>query len=385
MPGIKEDLSILGFGCMRFPLIDNDISKIDEKKAEEMLRYAIEKGVNYIDTAYPYHGKGTPEGGESEPFVGRVLSDGLRDRVMLATKLPSWFIERREDMDIYLNNQLKRLQSDSIDFYLVHALNIKYWNSLSVIGIIDFLDKAREDGRIRYAGFSFHDDSIDLFKEIVDSYNWDFCQIQYNYLDENYQAGKEGLEYAADKGLGIVIMEPLKGGSLAVNMPDDANKVFTSANPDRKPVDWALSWLWNHKDVHVVLSGMNTLEQVVENIQIAERAKEGSLDKNEIDAVNRVKEIMNSKVKVDCTTCGYCMPCPEGVDIPRNFSYYNDYHRFDDNNIRSNSKIIYNSVLTEDQKALSCVECGTCEPLCPQNIPIIEKLKDVARTMNSNT
>lgn len=384
MPRIKEDLSILGFGCMRFPILDGDVTKIDEEKSEEMLKYAIDNGVNYIDTAYPYHGA-TVLGGASEPFVGRVLASGYRDKVMLATKLPCWFIEKREDMDFFLNKQLKRLQTDRIDFYLVHALNSKYWSSMVPMGVKDFLDRANVDGRIRYAGFSFHDDSVDLFKEIVDAYDWDFCQIQYNYLDEYYQAGKEGLEYAVEKGLGIVIMEPLKGGSLAVNMPDDAKKVFKSSNPDRKPVDWALSWLWNQKDVHVVLSGMNALEQVVENIQIAARAEEGCLDNNEIDAVNRVKEIMNSIVKVDCTTCGYCMPCPHGVDIPRNFSYYNDYHRFDDSNIRANSKIIFNSVLSDSEKANACVECGTCEPLCPQNIPIIEKLKDVAHTMYSNT
>ncbi len=246
MPRIKEELSILGFGCMRFPILDGDVTKIDEEKSEQMLKYAIDNGVNYIDTAYPYHGA-TVLGGASEPFVGRVLASGYRDKVMLATKLPCWFIEKREDMDIFLNKQLKRLQTDHIDFYLVHALNSKYWSSMVPMGIADFLDSARGDGRIRYAGFSFHDDSVDLFKEIVDAYNWDFCQIQYNYLDENYQAGKEGLEYAVEKGLGIVIMEPLKGGSLAVNMPDDAKKVFKSANPDRKPVDWALSWLWNQQ------------------------------------------------------------------------------------------------------------------------------------------
>ena len=276
MPRIKENLSILGFGCMRFPILDGDVTKIDEEKSEEMLKYAIDNGVNYIDTAYPYHGA-TVLGGASEPFVGRVLASGYRDKVMLATKLPCWFIEKREDMDFFLNKQLKRLQTDHIDFYLVHALNSQYWSSMVPMGIKDFLDSARVDGRIRYAGFSFHDDSLDLFKEIVDAYNWDFCQIQYNYLDENYQAGKEGLEYAVEKGLGIVIMEPLKGGSLAVNMPDDAKKVFKSANPDRKPVDWALSWLWNQKDVHVVLSGMNALEQVVENIKLLKEQKKDVL------------------------------------------------------------------------------------------------------------
>lgn len=381
MPRIHEDLSILGFGCMRFPVLENDISRIDEEKASEMLIHAIENGLNYIDTAYPYHGKGTPDGGASEPFVGRVLAKGYRDEVMLATKLPSWFIGARPDMDKYLAKQLLRLQTDHIDFYLVHALNKKYWSALKALDLTGFLDSAKKDGRIRYAGFSFHDDSIELFKEIVDAYDWDFCQIQYNYLDENYQAGREGLDYAVQKGLGIVIMEPLKGGSLAVTLPPDAIEEFEKVKPDRKPVDWALSWLWNHDNIHVVLSGMNNLEQLRENLNIADRSGEGCLGKEEIQAVNRVKEIMNSKVQVQCTTCGYCMPCPNGVDIPRNFLYYNNYHRFDDNKTRLNSRIMYNAVLTEDEKALACIECGICEPLCPQGIKIIDRLKDVAGVM----
>lgn len=381
MPSIKENLSILGFGCMRLPIIDNDISRINEQKATEMLRYAIENGVNYIDTAYPYHGTGTEEGGNSEPFVGRILSDGYRDKVMLATKLPSWIIESRKDMDKYLNKQLARLQTDHIDFYLIHSLNTKYWRSLEPMGITGFLDYAIKDGRIRYAGFSFHEDSVALFKEIVDSYDWDFCQIQYNYLDENYQAGKEGLEYAANKGLGIVIMEPLKGGSLAVNMPAEAIDEFEKTSPDRKPVDWALSWLWNHENIHVVLSGMNTLEQVIENIRVAQKADKNCLTAEEKATIDIVKEIMNNMVQVHCTTCGYCMPCPEGVDIPRNFLYYNNYHRFDDTKTRNNSRIMYNNLLVGKQKAVSCVECGTCEDLCPQNIPIIESLIKVAATL----
>ena len=385
MPRVEEDLSVLGFGCMRFPILDNDISRIDEERASEMLKHAIDKGLNYIDTAYPYHGKGTPEGGMSEPFVGRVLSKGAyRDKVLLATKLPSWFIEKSEDMNKYLDKQLKRLQTDRIDFYLVHALNKKYWSSLYPLDLTGFLDSAKKDGRIKYAGFSFHDDSIDLFKEIVDSYDWDFCQIQYNYLDENYQAGREGLEYAVDRGLGIIVMEPLKGGSLAVTMPTDAIEEFEKVKPGRKPADWALSWLWNHEYIHVVLSGMNTLDHVIENLNIAERSEPGCLSRPEMQAVNRVKEIMDSKVQVSCTTCGYCMPCPHGVDIPRNFLYYNNYHRFDDDKTRLNSKIMYNAVLTEDEKALNCVECGTCEPLCPQGIQIIDSLKDVAAVMGQD-
>ncbi len=381
MPRYDQELSILGFGCMRFPVIDNDLSKIDEEKAREMLRYAIDHGVNYLDTAYPYHGSGSIDGGMSELFVGRLLADGYRDKVQLATKLPSWFITSRKDMDRYLDKQLKRLQTDHIDFYLVHALGKKFWTNLQPLGLTEFLDTALADGRIKRAGFSFHDDSIDLFKEIVDAYDWDFCQVQYNYLDENYQAGKEGLEYAISKGLGIVVMEPLRGGSLARALPEDAAQVFSSQDPDRKPADWALSWVWDHKDVHVILSGMNTMEQVVENIAIAERSEPGCLSSKNHEAINRVKTIMHSKVQVDCTACGYCIPCPEGIDIPRNFFYYNNYHRFDDQQTRAGARIMFNNLLSEEQKGVNCVECGTCEPLCPQNIEIIEKLKDVTKVM----
>ena len=384
MPGINKELSILGFGCMRFPVFDNDPSKIDEQKAEEMLSYAIDQGVNYLDTAYPYHGTGSPEGGSSEPFLGKFLSQGYRDKVLLASKLPSWMITSRDDMDMYLDKQLRRLQTDQIDFYLVHALDINYWSNLQPKGLTDFLDGALDAGKIKHAGFSFHDDSQDLFKGIVDAYDWDFCQIQYNYLDENYQAGKAGLEYAAARGLGIVIMEPLKGGSLAMKLPEEATKVLADIDPGRKPVDWALSWLWDHPDIHVVLSGMSTLEQVVENIEIADRSTPGCLSDFEKEAIDRVKNIMHNKVKVDCTACGYCMPCPEGIDIPRNFLYYNNYHRFDDVQTRNNSRIMYNKVLSEEEKGSNCVECGTCEPLCPQNIDIIAKLKEVADVMEQS-
>jgi predicted aldo/keto reductase-like oxidoreductase len=253
------------------------------------------------------------------------------------------------------------------------------------MGVLDFLNNAKMKGKIRYAGFSFHDDSIGLFREIVDAYNWDFCQIQYNYLDENYQAGKEGLEYAVEKGLGIVIMEPLKGGGLAENMPPEAISEFEKVNPERKPVDWAFNWLWNHANIHVVLSGMNNLEQIIENIGLGQKAKADSLSNEEIKAVDKVKLILKEKNQVSCTTCGYCMPCPNGVDIPRNFLYYNNYHRFDDDKIRLNSKIMYNSLLTAEQQAVSCIECGACEELCPQKIPIMDSLKEVAETMKQDS
>lgn len=379
MPGTDKQISILGFGCMRFPVIDNEPSKIDEEKATKMLRYAIDEGMNYIDTAYPYHGTGMTEPGQSEPFVGKVLRDGYREKVNVATKLPSWIVDTREDMDRILNDQLKRLEIDSIDFYLIHSLNEKLWRSMESLGVKDFLDCALKDGRIKNAGFSFHDDSVDLFKEIIDAYDWRFVQIQYNYLDEYYQAGRKGMEYAVSKGLGIIIMEPLKGGSLAENLPETAMETFEKQKSGVSPANWALNWLWNQRDVMVVLSGMSTMEQVEENIHIANESKADSLTNEELEAINKVKVILKNKVMVDCTACGYCMPCPHGVNIPRNFSYYNDFNRFDNPGVKTNAKVIYNRILSEKEKAKTCVECGECETHCPQNIAIIDKLKEVAK------
>lgn len=381
MPKSGDKLSALGFGCMRFPVIDNDPQKIDKQKAAKMLLYAIDKGVNYIDTAYPYHGKSMEDAGMSEPFVGRVLKNGYREKVKLATKLPSWLIHSKKDMDQFLNKQLERLQTDYIDYYLIHSLNEDLWQLVKNHGITDFLNNAINKGKIKNAGFSFHDNSIELFKEIVDSYDWTFCQIQYNYLDEFYQAGREGLNYASDKGMGVVVMEPLRGGSMAINLPDAANQAFKNTNPDRTPADWALRWLWNQSEVSVVLSGMSTMQQVIENIKTAGEAKVGGLSDNEVSTLKKVKDILKNNENVGCTACGYCMPCPVGVNIPQNFKYLNDFYRFDDEQTRRHTKIMYMRLLTEEQKANSCIECGKCEDHCPQQILIREKLKETAATL----
>ncbi|GKU24896.1 aldo/keto reductase [Clostridium folliculivorans] len=365
----NEKVSILGFGCMRLPLMPGgDPSQIDEEKAMGLVRYAIDNGVNYIDTAYPYHGNGmTRGGGASEPFVGRALKDGYREKVKLATKLPSWLIQSRSDMDKYLNEQLERLDTDHIDFYLVHALNKTDWERLKANGIDEFLDSAIKDGRIKYAGFSFHD-KLEVFKEIVDYYNWSFCQIQYNYLDEEFQAGTEGLEYAAARGLGVTIMEPIRGGKL-VNIPDEAKEAFDKADVKKSPAEWALKWVWNHPEVKVVLSGMNTLEQLVENIKAAGETPENSLTEKELAIVDEVKTIIKGKMKVNCTACGYCMPCPAGVNIPRCFSAYNTYNMFPGDKSYEN--------LPVKEKATSCVKCGKCEQHCPQSLPIREHLQTI--------
>ncbi|APC41488.1 aldo/keto reductase [Clostridium estertheticum] len=366
----NEMVSALGFGCMRLPILPGgNQSQIDEEKSMKLVRFAIDEGVNYIDTAYPYHGTGMGSGGASEPFVAKVLKDGYREKVKLATKLPSWLIKTREDMDKYLNEQLQRLETDSIDFYLVHALNVDTWATLKTLGISEFLDAAIKDGRIKYAGFSFHD-KLPLFKEIVDYYDWSFCQIQYNYLDEDFQAGTEGLKYASQKGLGITIMEPLRGGKLAANLPKEAINVFDKADVKRTPVDWALSWVWNHPEVSVILSGMNEMKQIVENIKTANMAKVNSLTDEELKIVTKVKTVIEEKVKVSCTACEYCMPCPAGVNIPKNFTFYNNHFMFD-------KEENYSLAVPNKERASNCIECGKCETHCPQGILIRAELKNV--------
>lgn len=361
---------------MRLPIIDGDPTKIDDEKAIKMVRHAIDEGVNYVDTAYPYHGNGMGNGGgESEPFVARALKDGYREKVNIATKLPSWLIKTREDMDKYLNEQLERLETDKIDFYLVHALNKGSWENLKKLGIDEFLDSAIKDGRIRYAGFSFHD-KLEVFKDIVDYYDWSFCQIQYNYLDENFQAGTEGLQYAANKGLGVVIMEPLRGGKIVKNLPETVMNAFDEAEIKRSPAEWALRWVWNHPEVSVVLSGMNIMDNVTENIKTASEAAPNSLTEKELGIMNNVKKVFKERIKVNCTGCEYCMPCPAGVNIPKNFTYYNEYSLFVTPETEKELKNRYSSV-ESNERADKCVECGKCEGHCPQSIKIRQELKNV--------
>jgi predicted aldo/keto reductase-like oxidoreductase len=369
MKKAAPNLSILGFGCMRLPQKDN--GQIDEILATGMLRYAIDHGVNYIDTAYPYHN------GESEPFVGRALSGGYRDKVYLATKLPSWLIKSREDMDKYLDEQLARLRTDFIDFYLVHGLIQPFWENLSALGVTDFLDDAIADGRIRYAGFSFHDNTK-LFKEIVKSYDWTFSQIQYNFMDEHYQAGTEGLKYAAKKGLGIVVMEPIRGGLLAKDLAG-IQEIWQKAKVQHRPAEWALRWVWNHPEVTVVLSGMSTPEQVRQNVALAKTGLPDSLTKKELSLFGKVKKEFDKRILIPCTACNYCMPCPHGVSIPECFEYYNRGHMYEDD---EQTKQIYSTFLSgffdgTPSYASLCQECGECEEKCPQSLPIRENLKKV--------
>jgi len=372
------EVSALGFGCMRFPIKGQDTSRIDEEHAAAMIREALDKGVNYFDTAWPYHTRDFSQGGNSEPFVGRVLNSVPRDSFFMATKLPSWHIRTREDMDKYLDEQLRRLDTDHIDFYMLHGLSRKLWGPLVKHGAFEFLDAALQSGKIRFAGFSFHDDSA-LFKEIVDAYDWTFGQIQYNYFDEDFQAGREGLEYAAARGLAVVVMEPLRGGSLAGRLPVEAEQGLRKHHPDRSNVEWALRWVWKHPEVSVVLSGMSHLDHVKENLALADGASEAPWTAEDEAAIAEARRIITRLQKVSCTGCGYCMPCPEGVDIPGNFALANDHHMFQDPAAVNR----YQMFMTDKEKASNCTKCGRCEEQCPQQIPIREQLKDVVKMFES--
>jgi len=370
----EEKVSVLGFGAMRFPVIDKDPEQIDEKLATKMLHYAIDNGVNYVDTAFPYHGKDMFKPGKSEPFLGRTLKDGYRDKVLLATKLPSWAVESREHMDAILDGQLQRLQTDHIDFYLVHMINKQTWPKMVELGVFDFLEKAQALGKIRHIGFSYHDNP-QYFTSVVDAYDWDFCQIQYNYLDVNYQAGYSGLVYASKKDIGIVVMEPLRGGSLVNNLSSDIKEVFKQGEVKMTPAQWALRWLWNDERIGVILSGMSTMEQVIENVETANVGKAGSLSEEELSVIDKVQKLLLQKKDIPCTACRYCMPCPEGVNIPECFTHYNSISLTGSG---AQSGFIYRKTFAPEEKASNCISCGKCESHCPQGIEIMKELKKVA-------
>lgn len=378
MPKNGDELSILGFGCMRLPAKED--GSIDEERATKQVRYAIDQGVNYVDTAWPYHM------GQSEPFLGRALAEGYREKVKLATKLPSWLIQSREDMDKFLNAQLEKLKTDHIDYYLVHALVGELWDNVEKLGVVDFLDKAKADGRIRNAGFSFHGAAED-FNRIVDAYDWDFCQIQYNFLDEKNQAGTKGLEYAASKNLGVIIMEPLRGGYLANPVPSAVQEIWDEASVKRTAAEWALRWVWNHPEVTVILSGMNEEIHIDENLTVADKAYPNSLTETELKLVKRVEQKYRELMKVGCTGCRYCMPCPAGVNIPLCFETYNNLY------VSSNpdeTKFMYaarlGGILSIEgtEFASQCVECEKCLEKCPQQIDIPTILKSVVEELEGS-
>jgi predicted aldo/keto reductase-like oxidoreductase len=360
---------------MRLPLKDR---QIDEARALDMVHYAIDEGVNYLDTAWPYHA------GQSETFLGKALRGGYRNRVKLATKLPSWMIHTRADMDRYLNAQLAKLETNHIDYYLLHSLTGAAWDNLEHLGVVDFLEQAKRDGRILNVGFSFHGLGEE-FPRIVDAYPWCFCQIQYNFLDQNHQAGTAGLKYAASKGLGVIVMEPLRGGSLARPTPPPAvAAIWKEAPVQRTPAEWALRWLWNQPEVTVVLSGMSEESQVQENMAIAGNAQANALTARELELVDRAGATYKSLMKVGCTGCGYCMPCPSGVMIPLCFEEYNKPHLFggmEDAKFRYAFRMSGELIDGKPGYASQCVSCGECVDKCPQNIPIPDMLAQIAAEM----
>lgn len=370
------NVSAFGIGCMRLPLEvkadgSSDSSQIDQPEAIKMIRYGIDQGVNYLDTAYPYHG------GQSELVVADALKDGYREKVYLATKMPVWQVEKSEDFELLLDEQLQKLQTDHIDFYLLHALNRSTWPKVKELGVLKFLDKAKADGKIRFAAFSFHDE-LPLFKEIIDSYKWDMVQIQFNILDTNYQAGLEGMNYAHDRGAMVVVMEPLRGGALAQQIPSDIKAVWNQAETKRSPAEWAFRWLADFPQIAVILSGVSTMEQLQDNLRIFSDTKPGIMSSHEKDLSAQVQSLYRSKIKVGCTGCNYCMPCPSGVGIPDVFRLYNNMYLFDS---AEQSKKDYQNLIKNNRDATKCTECGQCEPKCPQNILIIEKLVEAHKAL----
>jgi predicted aldo/keto reductase-like oxidoreductase len=358
-------VSALGFGAMRLPLKDKDPADVDEPESIRMIRYAIDHGVNYLDTAYPYHG------GNSERIVGRALRDGYREKMKLATKMPVRMVESASDFDRILNEQLERLGT-KIDFYLLHGLNGQSWAKVRDLGVLRWAEGAMAEGRFGYLGFSFHD-NLEAFKGIINDYdNWTLCQIQYNYMDVEYQAGTEGLKYAADRGLAVVVMEPLRGGKLA-RAPEQVASVWESAPQKRSAVEWALQWVWDQPEVSITLSGMSDMEQVVENVDIASRSGPGRLTVDELALIGRARDAYRGLSPVPCTSCGYCMPCPNGVNIPRVFQIYNESIMYDD---PRTGRFRYRGPggLQEEERADQCTECGECLEACPQEIPILDWL-----------
>ncbi len=357
---LNWEVSALGFGVMRLPTLEGDEGKINEPKAIKMIRYALDNGVNYVDTAYPYHR------GNSEILLGETLQEGYREKVKVATKMPTWLVKSQEDMDKFLDEQLHKLKLDYVDFYLLHGLEHKRWQLLKKLNVLEWGDRQIADGKINHLGFSFHDE-YSVFKEIVDSYEWTLCQIQYNYMDAKYQAGTKGLKYAASKGLAVVVMEPIAGGRLAINPPEEIQKIWREDGSERTPAEWALQWVWNHPEVSVALSGMSTMDQVIENVQSANRSKPSIFSKKDLNFINRIQRKYKELGFVGCTSCKYCLPCPEGVDIPQILALYNEYFAEERN---AEVKKKYWQYITPESQAKRCMKCGKCEELCPQQLPI---------------
>ncbi len=367
-----NEISLLGFGCMRFT---QSGGKIDLDKAEKEILTAFHAGVNYYDTAYIYPG--------SEAAIGEIFAKNkIRDQVKIATKLPHYLVKNMDNMEKYFTEQLKRLQTDYIDYYLMHMLtDVETWNKLKAMGILEWLEEKKMSGAIRQVGFSYHGNS-DMFCQLVDAYDWDFCQIQYNYLDEHSQAGRRGLMHANEKGLPVIIMEPLRGGKLADKLPSEAVKILEEHPWKHTAPQWAFKWLYNQPEVTCVLSGMNSVEMVKDNVKTASTSNVGDLSQTEEDMYAKVVAAINAKMKVGCTGCGYCMPCPMNVDIPGTFAAYN--RRYTDDLFTAIKEYFMCTAMRKNSSAASnCIECGKCEKHCPQHIAIREELKNARKVLEN--
>jgi uncharacterized protein len=366
-----DEISALGYGAMRLP---TNNGRIDKDEAKKQIYYAIDHGVNLIDTAFPYHA------GSSESFLGEILQGEYRDKVKICTKMPSWYIKKTEDMENYLETQLDKLQTDHIDYYLLHSLGEDNFFKLKGLGVLKFLESARKEGKIKNIGFSFHD-NMEAFKKIVDAYNWDVCLIQYNFLDETNQAGTEGLKYAAAQGITVFAMEPLKGGILAGEVPERAQEIWDKSEIKRTPAEWALKWVLNHPEITCVLSGMGEIEQVKENIKVANETTPKSIPQHEMKLYSEVKEVYNELMKVDCTGCNYCTPCPKGVNIPLCFELYNQKYIHHDNQASFVYAMYLGGSTSKEGYAGLCNGCGKCVKACPQKLDVPSLLKDVSSDM----
>lgn len=368
-----NDISLLGFGCMRFT---QNAGRIDISKAEAEIMEAYNSGVNYYDTAYIYPG--------SEAAIGEIFErNHIREKINIATKLPHYLVKNTDSMEKYFSEQLKRLRTDYIDYYLMHMLtDIDTWQHLIDLGILTWLEEKKAIGAIRQIGFSYHGNS-DMFCKLIDAYDWDFCQIQYNYLDEHSQAGRRGLMYAAEKGIPVIIMEPLRGGRLVHQLPEQALDIIRKHTPAHTPAQWAFKWLYNQPEVSCVLSGMNSLEMVRENVLTASETSVGSLGADEEQMYRDIVAAINAKMKVGCTGCGYCMPCPKNVDIPGTFAAYN--RKYTDNTFTALKEYFMCTALRKTSSAASnCVGCGKCESHCPQHIAIRKELQNASKELEGS-
>lgn len=355
-----KKVSLFGFGAMRFPVAED--GSIDEAESIAMIRKAIDSGVNYIDTAYTYP--------KSEEIIGRALRDGYRDKVLIADKIPPFLVRQEEDKERMFSTSFERLGLDYVDFYLLHNLTGSIWKNALKWDMIGFLDQKKKEGRIGHVGFSFHDD-LKLFKEIVDAYDWDMCLIQLNFMDKDFQAGEEGLRYAASKGMGVAIMEPLKGGRLTARVPSAVQEIWDRDPSGRRPVEWAFNWVASHPEVSVIQSGVSSMEQLEDDIRIFSDPAIETIPEEGFLLLDEVSQKYSKLIRYGCTGCGYCLPCTQEIDIPGIFSYYNDWMAFDK---PGNVKFEYTN--WQKTHASDCIGCGACEEKCPQKLPIIRAMRE---------